>query len=69
METIEHHPANDANKGFFNSLGSAWIILADLMANYLVTVFWRSNYSFFELQNLEKFNAWSEKAFHIKRLL
>ena len=35
METIEHHPANDANKGFSISLGSAWIILADLMANYL----------------------------------
>ena len=27
METREHHPANDANKGFSISLGSAWIIL------------------------------------------
>ena len=39
METREHHPANDANKGFSISLGSAWIILADLIANYLVMYF------------------------------
>ena len=39
METREHHPANDANKGFSISLGSAWIILADLMANYFFIYF------------------------------